>query len=167
MLRLDLVYCISFSICPHAGRRLIVWRFLLVKAFKHSNSWLCFLHSVRGLFQIWNEMTLCILLFHGCTDKAFGCRLAGLKAPCWPREDISPAIGFDNCRSSHCSGLLIGSEWGDGRESQAVGLQGGRRVVQDGVWRERVLCFLWALSNILWWQGPFLTSKSWTIFGQK
>lgn len=38
MLRLDLVYCISFSICHHAGLRLIVWRFLLVKAFKHYDS---------------------------------------------------------------------------------------------------------------------------------
>lgn len=38
MLRLDLVYCISFSICYRAGLRLIVWHFLLVKAFKHPNS---------------------------------------------------------------------------------------------------------------------------------
>lgn len=151
MLRLDLVYCISFSICHHVGLRLILWRFLLVKAFKRSGCVSC--TAYRPCSK--SEMTLCILLFHGCTDKA--CILAGLEAPNWPREDISPAMHFDNYRSSDLVPSPRGSQRDSDRESQEVGLHGGGPcVVQTGGWRERVLSFLWSLSNILWWQGPFL-----------
>lgn len=161
MLRLDLVYCISFSICHHAGLRLIVWRFLLVKAFKHPDSGCvsCTAYRVCSKSEMrWLSSSCC---FHGHTDKAFA-----LTAPNWPREDISPVICFDNYRSSYCGPLLIGNQWGSGRKWRGQSPR-GPLVVQAGGWREPVLCFLWALSNILWWQGPFLNSKSWAIFGQK
>lgn len=72
MLRLDLV-CISFSICHHAGLRLIVWHFLLFKAFKHSNSGCvsCTAHRLHVPNFRSDDFLHPVVSQH--TDKAFGC----------------------------------------------------------------------------------------------
>lgn len=134
------------------GLRLIVWRFLLIKAFKRSG---CASRTVhQGCSK--SERTRCILLFGGCIDKALSHTLAGLEAPNWPGEDISTNDAL----------WQLQVKWlGPFTARESVTERVKRFVFQRGAfcyffcgakWRERVLCLLWALSNILWWQGPVL-----------
>lgn len=99
MLRLDLVYCISFSICHHARPRLIVWRFLLVKAFKRCSSGCvsCVAYGSKSERR-WLSASCCFMSW-----------LITLSAADWLgwRHQADPENlsrkGLDNCRSSHCN----------------------------------------------------------------
>lgn len=159
MLRLDLAYRISFTICHHARLRLIVWRPLLVKAFKHSNSGRvsCTAHRACSKSEMrWVSASCC---FTNELIRLFGCGLTGLKAPSWPWED-TPAMGLDNCRSRYCG------HWGRVRESQGgKGCEGA--LCWAGGWMEWVLLLFVGSFQLPVVTGPFLNSKSSTIFGQK
>lgn len=129
MLRLDLVYCICFSICHHARLRLIVWHFLIVKPLS-TPTLAVFLHSVTGSVPNlrWEDFSASCCFMSALIRLSIAAAAAvpiRLKALNWPRDDISPAMSFDNYRSSHCGSLLRGSQWDCRRESQGSDFKGG------------------------------------------
>lgn len=87
-----------------------------------------FLHSVTGSVPNlrWEDFSASCCFMSALIRLSVAAAVSvGLKAPNWPREDISPMMGFDNYRSSCCGPLLRGSQWGSGRESQGSDCKGG------------------------------------------